>query len=74
MTIESQVSQDQVDVAAAQAVLDAANAKLATDQASLAQVAPHLSVLGEIEVEAEKLGDEAKSIFMALVAKARSLF
>lgn len=45
------IAADQQAVADAQAVLDAANAKLSADQAALAAVQPHLNALNNISAE-----------------------
>lgn len=74
MGIQDQVVADQAAVDAAQAALDQAREKLEQDQAALNAIAPHLSVIAEIEAEAEKLGDEAKAVFHGLASKLRSLF
>lgn len=51
MSLQETIAADEVNVTAAQAALDAANVQLATDQAKLAAIQPHLSILDQIESE-----------------------
>lgn len=85
MTIQDKIAQDQADVAAAQAALDAANTRLATDQEALAAVQPHLSLLDQIEAELTKVEDgvaaelqaaldAVKAQISPLIAQMRNLF
>jgi hypothetical protein len=74
MSLQDQIAADQQAIQAAQAALDAANAQLAKDQAALEAVQPHLSVLAEIEQEAEKLAEDGKNVILGLTAKLRALF
>lgn len=74
MSPQEQIAADQAAVQAAQAVLDAANAKLAEDQAVLDALQPHLSVLDEIEAYAIAHINEDEQEIHRLIAKARALF
>jgi hypothetical protein len=73
-TITETIAADQQAIADAQAVLDAANAQLATDQAKADALAPHLNIWQEVEAEAAKYGAEATAAFAALAARAKALF
>jgi hypothetical protein len=66
------ITQEQLD--ADKAAVEAAQAKLAQDQAEFDRVQPHLSVLAEIESYVGQLVPEAQEAFRAVVAKAKSLF
>ena len=72
MSIQDKIIIDQMAVASAQSVLDAANAQLAADQSALAAVEPILAKLDEIEafvqVNAASLYDQ----FKALIEEARA--
>jgi hypothetical protein len=66
------ITQEQLD--ADKAAIEAAQAKLAQDQAEFDKVQPHLSVLAEIGAYIEHLPAEVTEGFAALIAKAKSLF
>jgi hypothetical protein len=72
MSLSDQIAADQQAVADAQAALDAANAKLAEDQAAYDAAQPHLTMWQEVEATAKKYGGEIETEFMSLVAKARA--
>ena len=73
MTIQENIAADQSSVAEAQAALDAANAKLASDQDALAAVQPHLSLWQEVEECAATWTGDVQADLRAIVAKARAL-
>ena len=68
------IAADQEAVATAQAVLDAANAQLAKDQAALNAVQPHLSLWQEVEAYAASLGTEAEATIKTFSDRAKALF
>lgn len=85
MTIQDQIAADQAAVATAQAALDAANAQLTADQAKLDNIAPHLSLLDQVEAELAKAEDGVDDALRAsldtirrnisaLIAQMRALF
>lgn len=74
MTIQESISADQAAVAAAQSVLDGANAQLAADEAKLAAAQPHLSLWAQVEAFCVALPEEARPGLMNLIASARALF
>lgn len=51
MTLLDTITADKQAVVDAQAALDAANAKLAADEAKLAGIQPHLDLLAQVEGE-----------------------
>jgi hypothetical protein len=73
MALTDQIAADQQAVADAQAALEAAQAKLAQDQAALDALQPHLSMWQEVEATAKKYGGEIESEFTALAARARQM-
>lgn len=85
MSIQDQIAADEAAVAAAQTALDAANAQLSADEAKAAAIAPHLSLLDQIEAElaavengvedSVRAGLEAiKANITPLIAQMRALF
>ena len=74
MALADTITADQAAVASAQAALDAANAQLATDQATLAATVPHLSLWQEVEAYAATLGTEAESTIKSYSDRAKALF
>lgn len=66
------ITQEQLN--ADKSAVEAATAQLAKDQAEFDAIAPHLSVLAEIEAYAKQLEVSACEAIDALVAKARALF
>lgn len=73
-TIQEQISLDEQAVNEAQAKLDEAIAKLNADRERLAAVAPHLSVLDQIDAELTTIEDGARTRITALTAQLRALF
>jgi hypothetical protein len=73
MGIMDTIAADQAAVATAQAALDAANAQLAKDQATLDAAQPHVSLWDEVVAEADKLGADVAAPFAALAARAKAL-
>jgi len=73
MSIQDDITADQAAITAAQEALDAAHAKMATDQAAYAAIQPHVSLWDETVAEAEKLGADAAAPFIALAARAKAL-
>lgn len=74
MGLAETIAADQAAVAAAQAALDSANAQLATDQAALDAVQPHLSLWQEIEAYAATLGGDVESTIKSFSDRAKALF
>jgi len=73
MNLQDQIAADAQAVADAQAQLDAANAKLAEDQAKLEAIAPHLSVLDRLEAHIATAEESVKQGVLNLVAELRNL-
>lgn len=73
MTLQDQIAADQQAVADAQAALDAANAQLAQDQAKLDAIAPHLTLLDQIEAHIAGAEESVKAGVANLVAELRNL-
>lgn len=73
-TIQEQIAADEQAVSEAQAALEAANAKLSADRARLAAVAPHLSLLDQIDAELTTIEEGAGARINALTAQLRNLF
>ena len=67
MSIQDRIVADQAEVTNAQALLDAANAKLAADQATLANIAPSLDLVAQLEA---KVTDSA---ILALLEQVKTL-
>lgn len=65
MSLQDQITVDQQSVTDAQTALDAANAKLAADQAALAAVQPHLDLLSKIESELGAVEDDVEDALRA---------
>lgn len=65
------ITQEQLD--ADRAAVEAAQAKLAQDQAEFDHAQPYLSLLSEIESYISQIAPEAQEAFRALVEKARTL-
>jgi hypothetical protein len=73
MSIQARIDADQIAIAAAQAVLDAANAQLATDQQALADLAPHIAAWDAVEAYANAVPyDDIKNQLLALVATGKA--
>jgi hypothetical protein len=64
----------QADLDNDKAAVEAAQKKLADDQAAFDAIQPHLSVLAEIEALAFQFSGDTALQLSALVAKARALF
>ena len=73
MGLADTIAADQQAVADAQAALDAANAKLASDRAQLDAVAPHLALWEEVETYAASLGADVEATFKSFSDRAKSL-
>lgn len=74
MSLQDALTAAQAGEQTAKEAYEAAAKAVAEAQSALDAAAPHLSVLGEIEDEASKLGGEVQVTFLALVAKAKALF
>jgi hypothetical protein len=85
MSIQDQIAADQAAVDAAAAALATANAQLTSDEAKLAAIAPHLSLLDQIEAELASVEDGVEDSLRAgldaikanispLIAQMRALF
>lgn len=74
MTIQDQLAADTQARDTAQAALDAATAQLAATQARADQIAPHLSLLDQIEAHVAGVEDAVKNGVLSLVAQMRALF
>ena len=74
MPIIDTIAADQEAIKAAQEALDTAKAKLATDEAALEAARPHLTALEKIESFASSIPEQARELFAAAIAEARSLF
>lgn len=70
MTIitQEQITADQAAVAAAQAVLDTANAALAADQTAYTSVQPILAALSELTAYQVHIPPESVAAFLASIA------
>lgn len=73
MNLQDQITADQQAVAEAQAALDAANAKLAEDLAKQAAIAPHMTLLDQIEAHIATAEESVKQGVLNLVSELRNL-
>lgn len=73
MNLQDQIAADQQAVAEAQAALDAANAKLAEDLAKQAAIAPHMTLLDQIEAHIATAEESVKQGVLNLVSELRNL-
>lgn len=73
MNLQDQIAADQQAVADAQAALESAQARLAADLAKQAAIAPHLSLLDQIEAHMATVEESIKQGVMARVAELRAL-
>jgi hypothetical protein len=74
MSLADNLAAAEAAVVAVHAQLDKANADLNAAQAAVDAAQPHLSILADIEAEANKLAGDAQAALLDLVAKARALF
>lgn len=73
MNLQDQIAADLQAVADARAALDAANAKLDEDRAKQATIAPHMTLLDQIEAHIATTEESVKQGALTLVAELRNL-